>query len=291
MPSGHLEEGESMLGAIIGDVAGSRFEFVNLLGREKNFEMFARNCRITDDSLMTLAVAKALIEAGDDRDKLGETAVRCMKEVAHLHPNVGWGERFASWLFLDEKTHPYNSFGNGAGMRISPVGWVAESEDDVKVLSKIVTEVSHNHPEGLKGAEAVAMGVYLARTGKDKAEIREKLANYYPRLKDETFTIENIYGQYGRERGMWVTCQGSVPHAIVAFLNGTDFEDCIRNAVHIGGDSDTIGAMAGSIAEAYYGIPEDMKAKALTYLSDDLIGIYENFEAIRKPREPRKSDN
>lgn len=278
-----------MIGAIAGDVIGSRYEFVQDFRRPKNFALFTPACRPTDDSYMTLAVAKALVESGGDRDKLKAVVVGCMKEVAHAHPRTGWGARFARWLFTEEKSEPYNSFGNGAGMRISPVGWVAESEEEVKELSQIVTEVSHNHPEGLKGAEAVAMAVFLARTGKDKTEIRERLAKYYPRLKDKYFTIENIYEKYGYdEMGMWVTCQGSVPQALVAFLDGNDFEDCVRNAVYIGGDSDTIGAMTGSVAEAYYGIPDDIKAKVMTYLTDDLLKIYEDFEKIKKPRVTEK---
>ena len=174
-------------------------------------------------------------------------------------------------------------------MRISPVGWVAESEEQVKLLSKIVTEVSHNHPEGLKGAEAVAMAVYLARVGKSKEYIRQRMQEYYPQLKDKDFTIKNIYGRYGYdEEGNWVTCQGSIPQAIVAFLDSESFEDAIRNAVYIGGDSDTIGAMAGGIAEAYYGISADLEEKALSYLSDDLKGLYYAFETIRKER--KKTD-
>ena len=151
------------------------------------------------------------------------------------------------------------------------------------------TEVSHNHPEGIKGAEAVAMGVYLARIGKSKEEIREKLQEYYPKLKDKYFTIENIHGSYGYDDyGNWVTCQGSIPQALIAFLDSTSFEDAIRNAVCIGGDSDTIGAMTGSIAEAYYGISYEMEDKALEYLTDDLKSLYFAFGTIKKKRERRK---
>ena len=183
-----------MLGAIIGDIVGSRFEFVEDDNRSKNFALFTSNCRPTDDSFMTLAVAKALLLSKGDKEKLKSIVVDCMKDVAHDHPNTGWGERFYKWLFVERNPQPYNSYGNGAGMRISPVGWVAESEEEVKELSKIVTEVSHNHPEGIKGAEAIAMAVYLARIGKSKEEIREKLQEYYPKLKDKNFTIENIHG-------------------------------------------------------------------------------------------------
>ena len=274
-----------MIGAIIGDIVGSRFEFVYDHHRDKNFALFAGGCTPTDDSFMTLAVAHALFIAKGDKAKLKEVIVPCMKAVAHDHPNTGWGGSFYKWLFKEENPKPYNSFGNGAGMRISPVGWVADSEAEVKALSQIVTEVSHNHPEGLKGAEAVAMAVYLARIGKAKKEIRARMQEYYPQLKDESFTIANIYGHYGYDiMGNWVTCQGSIPQALAAFLDSESFEDAIRNAVCIGGDSDTIGAMAGSIAEAYYGVPFEMEEKALSYLSYDLKSIYFAFDTIRKER-------
>lgn len=277
-----------MLGAIIGDIVGSRFEFVEDINRGKDFALFASVCRPTDDSFMTLAVAKALLLSNGDKEKLKTVVVDSMKSVAAKHPHTGWGERFYRWLFLESCPRPYNSYGNGAGMRISPVGWVADSENEVRVLSKIVTEVSHDHPEGLKGAEAVAMGVYLARIGKTKEEIREKLKAYYPRLEDPEFTIKNIRGKYGYDTdGKWVTCQGSVPQAIIAFLDSEDFEDAVRNAVCIGGDSDTIGAMAGSIAEAYYGVSIDLEDKALEYLTDDLKEIYFAFEAIKRRRQKR----
>jgi type I restriction enzyme M protein len=209
-----------------------------------------------------------------------------MKEVAKPYEKtVGWGGSFYKWLFMPGRCVPYESYGNGAGMRISPVGWVAESEEEVKELSKIVTEISHNHPEGLKGAEAVAMGVYLARIGKNKEEIRQHLQEYYPELKNPYFTISNIHGNYGYDDyGHWVTCQGSIPQALIAFLDSTSFEDAIRNAVCIGGDSDTIGAMAGAIAEAYYGVSYELEEKALTYLSEDLRCICHAFEGIKRSR-------
>ena len=274
-----------MIGAIIGDIVGSRFEFVRDVRRDKNFTLFASGCCPTDDSFMTLAVANALFIAKGDKQKLKDVVVFCMRSLAHDHPHTGWGGSFYKWLFEEENPKPYNSFGNGAGMRISPVGWVADSEAEVKELSQIVTEVSHNHPEGLKGAEAVAMAVYLARIGKDKGEIRSRMQEYYPQMKNPDFTIANIHGNYGYDyAGNWVTCQGSIPQALAAFLDSESFEDAIRNAVCIGGDSDTIGAMAGSIAEAYYGVPRDMEEKALSYLTADLQGIYYAFDTIKKPR-------
>lgn len=278
-----------MLGAIIGDIVGSRFEFVNDYCRDKNFALFASGCCPTDDSFMTIAVAHALFMAKGDKQKLKDNIVSCMRNVAHDHPDTGWGGRFYHWLFEEANPQPYNSYGNGAGMRISPVGWVADSEAEVKELSQIITEVSHNHPEGLKGAEAVAMAVYLARIGREKDEIRLRMQEYYPQLRDKDFTIENIYGHYGYDiMGNWVTCQGSIPQALAAFLDSESFEDAIRKAVYIGGDSDTIGAMTGSIAEAYYGVPPELEERAMSYLPYDLKGIYYAFDTIRKGRVKRK---
>ncbi len=270
-----------MLGAIIGDIVGSRFEFIDHSGKE--FELFTPVCHITDDTLMTLAVANALYLCKGEYENLGLVATRCMVDIARKYPNVGWGGLFYKWLF--EKPRRLNSYGNGAGMRISPVGWVADSEEEVKFLSRKVTEISHDHPEGLKGAESVAMAVYWARIGKDKEFIREGLSAYYPQLKDPSFAIKNIMGNYGYDdHGDWVTCQGSVPQALVAFLDGEDFEDVIRCAVGIGGDSDTIGAMAGAIAEAYYGVSYEMEERALSYLPEDFKGLYFAFELIKRKR-------
>ena len=162
-----------MIGAIIGDIVGSRFEFNEDDDRGKDFAFFTGDCCATDDSFMTLAVAKALFLCKGDYSTLADKTVNCMRSVAQDHPNTGWGERFYNWLFNPSSSAPINSYGNGAGMRISPVGWVADSEEELKELCKTVTEITHNHPEGLKGAEAVALAVYLARTGADKDQLRE----------------------------------------------------------------------------------------------------------------------
>ena len=277
-----------MLGAIIGDIVGSRFEFNEDDNRGKNFKFFAGTCCATDDTFMTVAVANALFLCKGDYSTLADKTINCMRNVAKAHPNTGWGERFYHWLFDGNSTSPINSCGNGAGMRVSPVGWVANSESELKELAATVTGVTHNHPEGMKGGEAIALAVYLARTGADKQTIKRRTAEYYPILNDKSFTIANLQASYGYdEMGDWVTCQGSVPHAILAFLESDGFEDAVRNAVSIGGDSDTIGAMAGSIAEAFYGVPAELEEAALSYLSDDLKGIYYAFELIRKPRVER----
>ena len=278
-----------MLGALIGDIVGSRFEFTKFKG--KKFEFFEEHCHPTDDSLMTLAIAKALVVCKDwsDEDSLKQITMQVMKDVAKPYEkSVGWGASFYRWLFVAGRCVPYESYGNGAGMRISPVGWVADSEEEVKYLSRVLTEISHNHLEGIKGAEAIAMAVYLARIGKSKEEIKERMIkDYYPQIK--YMTVENIRPNYGiDDQGDWVTCQGSVPHSLVAFFDSTDFEDAVRNGISLGGDADTIGCMAGAVAEAYYGVSYEMEDKALGYLSAELKSIYFAFDMIRKKRVKRE---
>ena len=273
-----------MLGALIGDVVGSRFEFKDY--KSKDFVLFTPECHPTDDSLMTLAIAKALVLCRTDESRLAETTERCMRQIARLHPGAGWGYMFYQWVMGYNPNRP-RSLGNGAGMRISPVGWVADSEDDVKRLSRTVTEISHGHPEGLLGAEAVAMAVYLARTGVSKDEIyRRMITDYYPEI--DTFTLDSIRPTYEvDDAGLWVTCRGSIPQALRAFFEAESFEDTLRCAVSIGGDADTITAMAGSVAEAYYGVPDWMEERLLTYLHSNLSDIYHAFSLIKRPRVPR----
>lgn len=274
-----------MLGAIIGDIVGSRFEWTG--NKQKRFALFTNSCRFTDDSLMTIAIAKAFLlnkgawQAPGFQENVVQSMVEMGKEYAHMS---FWGERFFNWFMGSHQ--PYESFGNGAAMRVSPVGWIAESEDDVRYYSKLVTEVSHNHPEGIKGAEAVAMAIYLARIGASKEEIRSRMIGYYPEIKN--MTVDGIRPEYGYdEAGAWVSCQGSVPQAIVCFLDSTGFEDAIRNAVSLGADTDTQGCMAGSIAEAYYDIPPEIEEEAMDFLPDKLQGICYAFLTIKKQRKRR----
>ena len=272
-----------MLGAIYGDIVGSRFEFQGF--KSKKFELFTNLSTFTDDSLMTLAIAKTLLfESLDDIDMLKRMAIINMVEIFKKYPNTSWGSKFYEWL-NGFKT-PLNSFGNGAAMRISPVGWIANSIDEVKAYSKALTEISHNHPEGLKGAEALAVSVYLARVGKTKEEIKNFIGNnYYSEVLTLDFEwLRNNYGfvdktsEFGFDK-KYVTCQGSVPQAIVAFLASTDFEDAIRNAISLGGDSDTLACMCGAIAEAYYGMTLEQEYDVLDRLPDDLAGICYSFKS------------
>lgn len=267
-----------MLGAFIGDIVGSRFEFNN--HRSKEFELFGRGCEATDDSIMTLAVAKALMETEKVRPKrdglseycalLAEMTVKHMQSIGRNYPNCGFGGMFARWVFSGDP-RPYNSFGNGAAMRISPVAYVADTEEEVKKLTEAVTAVTHDHPEGIKGAEAAAMAVFMARNGYTKGDIWERINNdYYPL----NFKIDDIRATYRFNE----TCQDTVPQAIEAFLESTSFEDAIRTAISVGGDSDTLAAITGAIAEAYYGVPKELKEKALAYLDEDLFAIWDEWQ-------------
>ena len=257
-----------MLGAIIGDIVGSRFEWHNI--KSKEFEFLTYKCSPTDDSIMTLALAQAILVSKPDYSDLSQNAVECMQRVGRNYPDCGYGGKFRRWMF-SSNPQPYNSFGNGAAMRVSPAGFAATSLEEAKVLARKVTEVTHNHPEGLKGAEATAVAIYMARTGSSILEIRDYIdQNYYPM----NFTLDGIRKDYRFD----VTCQGSVPQALMAFFESTGFEDAIRNAISIGGDSDTIAAICGGIAEAYYGIPSDIRKHALTFLDERLLQILVVFE-------------
>jgi ADP-ribosylglycohydrolase len=257
-----------MLGAIIGDIAGSRFEFNNI--RSKNFNIFAEECFITDDSIMTLAVSKAILACNGDWEFLGENTVNYMQKIGRKYPDCGFGSMFKKWVFSNDPV-PYNSFGNGAAMRVSPCGFIAKTEDEAKLLSRKVTEVTHNHSEGIKGAEAVSVAIFLARNGFTKKEIKERIIKDYYALN---FTLDSIRENYQFNE----SCQETVPQAIMAFLESVSFEDAIRNAISIGGDSDTLAAITGSIAEAYYGVPLDLNCKAQSYLNLELRGYYREWE-------------
>ncbi|MBR6517851.1 MAG: N-6 DNA methylase [Bacilli bacterium] len=262
-----------MLGAIIGDIVGSKYEWNN--HRSKEFTLLDYKCFFTDDSVMTLAVAKALLECNSDFSNLSEKAVEYMQSIGRHYPNSGYGESFYNWMFSNNPK-PNNSFGNGSAMRVSACGWVANSIDETILLSKKVTEVTHNHPEGIKGAEATAVAIYLARTGSNILEIRDYInKNYY----SMNFSLDEIRDSYEFNE----TCQDTVPQAIEAFLESTSFEDAIRNAISIGGDSDTLAAITGSIAEAYYGIPTDIRKHALTYLDERLLKLLIEFENKYEP--------
>ncbi len=243
-----------MLGAIIGDMVGSIYEFHPR--KSKDFEIFNPEMDMTDDSYLTIAVAKVLMNHYPikyDEESLESIKKDLIQEFVNTwrkHRGAGFGGMFYRWCqegYLGCNPQPYNSYGNGSAMRISPVGWIANSEEEVKILSKTVSEITHNHPEGIKGAEAVAMAIYLALHGASKEEIKERMIkDYYPEIADLDF--ENLVKTYRFSE----ICQKSCPQAIYCFLISDSLEDAIRNCIAIGGDCDTTGAMAGAIAEAYY---------------------------------------
>ena len=265
-----------MIGAIIGDVVGSRFEFHNHLSKE--FEFLARGCEFTDDTVMTCAVAQGLMDSKPDFSDLSEKTILAMQRIGRQFPNCGYGARFIHWMFSDNP-QPYNSCGNGSAMRISPVGFVARDVEEAKKLAAAVTCISHNHPEGMKGAEATAVAIVMARQGKTKEEIRKAMETYY----DLSTTVDQ-YREEWQGHGKEI-CQVSLPQALTCFFEGESYEDVIRNCISIGGDSDTLAAIAGGIAEAYYGVPEQFKQEVGRYVSPVLMEVCNEFREWLKGRE------
>ncbi len=259
-----------MIGAIIGDIAGSRFEWHNI--KTKEFKLLMRDCHFTDDTVMSLAVCEALMSCKSNHSDLSKQAITYMQEIGNKYPHAGYGESFYHWLH-EKSPKPYNSWGNGSAMRVSGCGYAAKSLEEVIQFSRMVTEVTHSHPEGIKGAEATAVAVYLARTGKNILEIRDYINKYYYPIN---FTLDSIRNEYKFD----VSCQGSVPQALEAFFESRNFEDAIRNAISIGGDSDTIAAITGAVAEAYYGVPTNIRKHALTFLDERLLNILVEFENL-----------
>lgn len=285
-----------MLGAIIGDIVGSVYEWHNI--KTKDFPLFGEGCHFTDDTVMTCAVAQAVMDGGKQED-----FIRNLKKFGRAYPNAGYGGRFLEWMMSDSPK-PYHSFGNGSAMRVSPCGWYMDCgfcartgmwPSNGREMARISAAVTHNHPEGIKGAMAVADAIFLCRycfggycgdfetpVNDDPAECKRRIQEH---IKceygyDLSFTLDEIRPTYTFD----VSCQGSVPQAIRAFLESTDFEDAIRNAISIGGDSDTIAAIAGSIAQPAYGIPSWMEEKALSYLTPDLRQVVNDWDNFIKEK-------
>ena len=266
-----------MLGAIIGDIVGSIYEFDNI--KTKDFNLFTNEMFFTDDTVMTVAIADAIMNGGQH-----ENFIQSMKKWGGDYIDKSYGHSFRRWLKLDI-AEPYNSWGNGSAMRVSPCGWIAKLsepfEEGLKLtedLAKKSAEVTHNHPEGIKGAQATASSIFFMRHGKSKNAIEEyknKLKDYIQNKYkyDLNFTLNEIRPSYAFNE----SCQKTVPQAIVSFLESENFEDAIRNAISIGGDSDTLAAITGSIAEAAYGIPEDIKEKAISYLDNEIKELYNKW--------------
>lgn len=258
-----------MFGAILGDMIGSPYEFNSHNYKAKDFPLFSEASHFTDDTVMTLAVADALMNAGEG-ENLQQRLIRSMQTIGRRHPYSGYGSMFNCWLY-QESARPYNSYGNGAAMRVSSVAWICEDIQTVREMARLTASVSHNHPEGYKGAEAVASAIFLARTGSSKKEIRSYISREFQ--YDLSRTCDAIRPKYRMDE----TCQGSVPEAITAFLEGDSFEDVIRTAVSLGGDSDTIADMAGAMAEGFYGVPEGLKTECMVRLTPDLREILRQF--------------
>jgi len=251
-----------MMGAIAGDIVGSVYEHRPI--KTTDFPLFQPHSRFTDDSVLTVAVADAILNGRPYRDAVLRWGRR--------YPRAGYGGAFVRWLQADEPA-PYHSWGNGSAMRVGPVGWAFDDEDEVLRQAKLSAEITHDHPEGIKGAQATALAVYLARTGADKATIRARIRTEFG--YDLARTVESIRPAYRFD----VSCQGTVPEALIAFLDADFYEGAVRNAVSLGGDADTLACIAGAVAEAFYGgVPESIRAEVRARLPPDLWAVVEAFE-------------
>ena len=262
-----------MLGAIVGDIIGSAYEFKNT--KRKEFHLFTPKSKFTDDTVMTLAVARWLC---DDKEHCKETLVQRMQEFGRRYPTAGYAGSFMRWLYNPEP-QPYNSYGNGSAMRVSPVAFYSHSLQEALGLAKISAEVTHNHSEGIKGAQAIASSIYLARHGATKEEIKSYVEEQFH--YDLSRQLDDIRPTYSYD----MSCQNTVPQALLAFLEGANFEDVMRSAVSIGGDSDTIAAMAGGIAQAFYVIPKKLSSYCYALLTPELRGVLNDFEDLLGCRE------
>ena len=261
-----------MLGAILGDIIGSPYEFDHNNIKTMDFPLFCGRSGFTDDTVMTLAVAKGMILGFGDRKATETAIVASMREYGNLYPDAGYGTMFSRWL-QDPDPKPYNSFGNGSAMRVSSVGWMLDRLDQVEEYARMSASVTHDHPEGIKGAMVTAVAVFLARSGKSKSEIRLYAEQTYG--YDLSRSLDEIRPGYSHVE----SSQETVPEALTAFLESDSFEDAIRKAVSLGGDSDTLAAITGSIAEAFFGIPEKLLVKVPTYLDLPLQQVVTRWQS------------
>jgi len=262
-----------MYGAISGDMIGAPYEF-DRSPKTKEFPLFSQYSEFTDDSVMTIAVAEALMDTiGQPDDEIKTALVRSMKKWGAEYPDAGYGGMFFQWLHTKDP-QPYGSFGNGSAMRVSAAGWLYATTEETRHMARLTAEVTHNHPEGIKGAEAAASAIYLARTGHSKEEIKAYIIREFG--YDLSRTCDEIRPAYRHVE----SCQETVPEAITAFLEGNDFEDVIRTAVSLGGDCDTLTCIAGGIAEAFFGIPGPIKEEVRRRLPADILTVYDRFEAF-----------
>ena len=264
-----------MYGAILGDMIGAPYEF-DRGNKTKDFPLFSAGSKFTDDTVMTIAVAEALMDsAGQSDGVIRERLVASMVKWGKRYPDAGYGGRFAAWLWA-ERHEPYRSWGNGSAMRASPAGWLYGTLEETRHAAALTADVTHDHPEGIKGAESVAAAIWLARNGGSREEIRRYITDEFG--YDLTRTCDQIRPSYHHVE----SCQETVPEAFTAFLEGNDFEDVIRTAVSLGGDCDTLTCIAGSVAEAFYGVPEALKKECRDRLAPDLTAVLDRFETYRK---------
>ncbi len=251
-----------MLGAIAGDVVGSPYEFEPIKTTE--FPLFGPSSAFTDDTVLTCAVAEVLLGGGD--------YAAAFRRWGRRYPDVSWGGRFRPWL-SDDRAGPYGSFGNGSAMRVGPVGWARDTVEEVLAEAERSARPTHDHPEGIKGAQATALAVFLARTGVGKGVIREEIAGRFG--YDVWRSVDAVRPSYRFDE----TCQRTVPEALIAFFDSTDFEHAVRLAVSLGGDSDTLACITGSVAEAFYGgVPAAIAEETLARLTPEMLGVLERFE-------------
>ena len=262
----------ALYGAIIGDMVGSPYEGRFHVIKTKNFPFFRDGCRFTDDTTLTVAVADALLDVGTaaDENQIKTAVIRSMQRLGRKYLHVGYSRSFKQWL-LQDNPKPYKKSSNGSAMRVSSVGWRFDTIERTRQVARFTAEVSHNTPEGIRGAESVASAIFLARNGASKAEIKSYVENEFG--YDLSRTIEEIRPTYYPI----VACEGSVPEALMSFIESTDFEDALRNAVSLGGDSDTLAAIAGSVAEAFYEIPNEFIAECTARLPEEMLEVLTHF--------------
>ena len=259
-----------MYGAILGDIIGSPYEF-DRGNKTKDFPLFSRRSWYTDDSVMTIAVAEALMDnKGKSEEVIKAALVASMQKWGKIEPDAGYGNMFYRWLQA-ENPQPYGSYGNGSAMRVSSAGWLYDTLEETRERARWTAEVTHNHPEGIKGAEATASAIFLARTGRTKEEIRDFISGTYG--YDLSRTCDEIRPEYHHVE----SCQETVPEAITAFLEGENFTDVIRTAVSLGGDCDTLTCIAGEIVEAYYGVPDELKKECVRRLPENMAEVLTRF--------------
>ncbi|WP_026507843.1 ADP-ribosylglycohydrolase family protein [Butyrivibrio sp. MC2013] len=265
-----------MYGAILGDMVGAPYEF-DQGDKSKDFEMWNSSVHFTDDTVMTIAIADGIMTAGLEAQEteLKESVVNKMQAWGRRYLDAGYGARFIHWL-VSNRPMPYGSYGNGSAMRVSPVGWLYESPEKTREVARWTAEVTHNHPEGIKGAEAVASVIFMARNGATKEEIKQYVVDEFN--YDLSRNCDEIRPFYYHDE----SCQKTVPEAITAFLEGDDFEDVIRTAVSLGGDCDTLTCIAGAMAEAFYGVPVVMVQKTMERLEDDMLEVIRSFNKAKK---------